>query len=175
MNAADLDIASAANAQLRRAIRDFVEYETSLLDERRFEDWESLFADEGVYWAPARHDQMNPTDHVSLFYDDRHTLRTRITRLRHPAIHCQDPISHCVRVVSSVRLESEASTAAGDEYQVSSRFVMLEDRAGCAQRVYGGLYRHRLRGDRGNGFRILEKKVILTNCDQSFPILTQPF
>ena len=42
-----------------------------MLDERRFEEWRDLFADDGYYWVPARPDQPNPLDEVSIFYDDK--------------------------------------------------------------------------------------------------------
>jgi len=51
---------------------------------------------------------------------------------------------------------------------------MLEDRPGADRRVYGGRYLHTLRFD-GTHLKIVQKCVRLTNCDQSFPQLTQPF
>ncbi|QHE85194.1 aromatic-ring-hydroxylating dioxygenase subunit beta [Hydrogenophaga sp. BPS33] len=152
-------------------LRDFIEHEAVLLDERRWEEWYQLFADDGAYWAPARHGQEHWLTHVSLFYDDKHTLKTRVTRLQHPQLHCQEPISHCVRVLSSTRLEAVEQ----DEHLVSSRFVMLEDRVGAPQRVFGGRVLHRLRHEGQGRLSIVQKRVELTNCDQTFPMLTQPF
>ena len=170
MNA--VTIARPASAELPVAqLRDFIEHEAILLDERRWNEWYELFASDGSYWAPARHGQEHWLSNVSLFYDDNHTLKTRITRLQHPQLHCQEPVSHCVRVLSSVRLES----VEGDEHLVSSRFVMLEDRTGAPQRVFGGRLLHRLRHEGHGRLRIVQKRVELTNCDQSFPMLTQPF
>lgn len=153
-------------------LRAFVEHETDLLDERRFEDWYELFADDGIYWAPARHGQESGLNHVSIFYDEKHTIRTRVTRLMHPMIHSQEPASHCVRVVSSIRLLSVSEDRS--EYVVGSKFVMLEDRVGSPRRLVGGRYTHTLRVE-GDLLRIVLKRVDLTNCDQSFPMLTQPF
>jgi benzoate/toluate 1,2-dioxygenase beta subunit len=154
-------------------LRTFVEHEASLLDEQRFGDWLALYADDGVYWVPARHGQESWLDHVSLFYDDKVTMRTRVQRLMHEQIHCQDPQSRCVRVVSGFRLEP---VPGGDVslYRVSSKFIMLEDRAGADRRFYGGRYVHTLR-QRNDGLEIVQKRVELTNCDHSFAMLTQPF
>ena len=163
---------TAASPLSVAALRDFIEHEAALLDERRFQDWYELFADDGVYWAPAVHGQESGFTHVSLFFDDKHTLKTRITRLLHPQIHCQEPASHCVRVVSSVRLEAPP---ADGEYLVGSRLVMVEDRTGAPQRVFGARCQHRLREVAAGELRIVHKRVELTNCEQSFPMLTQPF
>jgi benzoate/toluate 1,2-dioxygenase beta subunit len=154
------------------ALRAFIEHESDLLDEGRFEEWYELFADDGVYWAPARHGQTSGFNHVSLFYDEKHTIRTRVTRLMHPMIHCQEPASHCVRIVSSIKLLGAAPERG--EYTVGSKFMMIEDRVGSPRRLAGGRYTHILRIE-GHALRIVQKRVDLTNCDQSFPMLTQPF
>lgn len=153
-------------------LRSFVEHEAELLDEQRFEEWYELFADDGVYWAPAKHGQESWLNHVALFFDEKHTLKTRVTRLMHPMIHCQEPASHCVRVVSNIRLDEVSED--GAQYRVHSKFIMIEDRVGAPRRLLGGRYIHTLRHD-GHTLRIVEKRVELTNCDQSFPMMSQPF
>jgi benzoate/toluate 1,2-dioxygenase beta subunit len=153
-------------------LRTFIEHEAELLDAQRFDEWLALYADDAIYWAPAKRGQESWLDHVSLFFDDKTTMRTRVQRLRHAMIHCQAPRSACVRVLSSFR---PAAGAADDGlYRVQSKFIMLEDRPGAARRVFGGRYLHTLRA-RSDGLEIVQKRVDLTNCDQSFPMLTQPF
>lgn len=153
-------------------LRDFIEHEAELLDEQRFDDWAALYADDAVYWAPAARDQSSWLNHVSLLYDDKHTIKIRVQRLNHPMIHCQDPRSTCVRVLSNFKLDWASDD--GDQYRVRSKFIMLEDRPGADRRFFGGRLTHTLRrcGDR---LEIVLKKVELTNCDQAFPMLTQPF
>ena len=154
-------------------LRDFIEGEAELLDEQRFDEWLELFADDGLYWVPARPDQESPLTHVSLFYDDKPTLRIRVERLKHPKIHSQTPRSKTVRVLSNFRLLPGADGAG--EHCVSSKFVMLEDRPGAERRLFGGRYTHRIRAENGGALRIVSKRVDLTNCDQFFSSLTQPF
>ena len=153
-------------------LRDFIENEADLLDEQRFDDWAALYADDAVYWAPAVRGQTSWLHHVSLFYDNKHTMNTRIQRLNHPMIHCQEPKSNCVRVLSNFKVEWASDD--GNEYRVRSKFIMLEDRPGADRRFYGGRYIHTLRRSE-NSLQIVLKKVEITNCDQSFPMLTQPF
>ncbi len=61
--------------------------EARFLDERRFEEWLDLYTEDAVYWVPAVADQTDPDNHVSLFYDQKPTMRLRVERLRHPGIH----------------------------------------------------------------------------------------
>jgi 3-phenylpropionate/cinnamic acid dioxygenase small subunit len=153
-------------------LKSFVEYEADLLDQQSFDAWCNLFADDGVYWVPAQRAQASWTSHVSLFYDDKHTLKTRVQRLNHGSIHCQEPRSQCVRVISNIRLEEISDD--GTTYLLNSKFIMLEDRFAKPQRMFGGKLQHQLRWT-GERLEIVQKRVDLTNCDQSFPSLSQPF
>jgi len=153
-------------------LQQFVEHEAALLDERRFEEWMGLFADDGAYWVPAGPGQESPLNHVSLFYDDKPTLGIRVQRLRNPAIHSQIPHSRTVRLVANFKQETH--DADPSLYRVTSKFVMLEDRPGSERRLFGGRYTHVLRR-KGDSLEIVLKRVDLTDCDRSFPALTQPF
>ena len=94
------------------------------LDEQRLKEWLNLFADDGAYWVPAKPWQESPFNHVSLFYDDTHTLTIRVQRLRHPPIHSQISRSKTVRLVANFKLESH--DADPSLYRVISKFVMRE-------------------------------------------------
>lgn len=177
MSSVKLAVMPGDAAKVRLALSDlqsFIELEAELLDERRFEEWLALFATDGIYWVPAKHGQESALNHVSLFYDDRHTLDVRVRRLRHPAIHCQTPPSATVRLVSNFKLEPRHEGDGPDVYRVRSKFIMLEDRPGAARRLFGGRYTHLLRENAG-GLEIVLKRVDLTNCDGTFAALTQPF
>ncbi len=58
-----------------RAIERFLIGEVRLLDERRFEDWRELFAEDGRYWVPLKPDQKSPDGESSLFFDDRKIMK----------------------------------------------------------------------------------------------------
>lgn len=150
----------------------FIVREVRLLDERRFEDWMALFDDDGYYWAPAALDQKDPHDHVSLFFDDKKIMATRIERLRHPRIHIQTPPSRTVHLVGNVEIE-EVDAERG-ECLAGCAFIMLEYRPGHDQRTFGGRYQYRLRR-RGELFAIAWKRANLINCDGTFPALAVPF
>ena len=59
----------------------FVVREARLLDEKRFDEWYDLFADDGYYWVPAVQGQQNPHLENSLAYEDKFLLKLRIERL----------------------------------------------------------------------------------------------
>lgn len=164
--------ASVANV---RTVMEFLEYEARLLDDRRFEDWMELFDETGVYWAPATREQTSPLTEVSIFYDDRTLMEQRVTRLRHERIHVQAPPSRTVHIVSNPVISEERPEAG--ELVVSSKFLMVEYRPSIPeglQRTFAGEYRHTLRAS-GSGFRILEKKATLVNCDSVFAPLALYF
>jgi benzoate/toluate 1,2-dioxygenase beta subunit len=154
----------------RATFEAFLFEEARLLDARRFRDWMALFAEDGTYWVPATRDQKSPFDHVSLFYDDRALMKTRIDRLEHPRIHIQTPPSHTAHLVGNVMVD-EADDAAG-HYVVSSTVIMVEYRDD-RQRVFGGRQTHTLRRA-GAGFSIVQKRVDLVNCDAAFEAMAVP-
>ena len=66
----------------------FLAFEARLLDEARFDDWLGLFLPDAKYWVPSEPHQESPYDTVSLMYDDRRLLETRVRRLASPeSIH----------------------------------------------------------------------------------------
>ena len=161
-----------ANAALLKELEEFVVNEARLLDERRFEEWEGLFTEDGIYWVPAKPDQESPRNHVSLYYDNRLSMRERIIRLRHPEIHAQTPPSRTCHFVTNVRLESVNSKA--NEYVVYSSLMMLEYRPGWEQQTYGGHNLHTLCREKGK-LKIKLKRVNLINCDATMPAISVPF
>jgi 3-phenylpropionate/cinnamic acid dioxygenase small subunit len=154
----------------RAPFRDFIAHEARLLDERRFRDWMGLFAEDGTYWVPAVPNQKSPFDQASLFYDDRDLMKTRVDRLEHPRIHVQTPPSRTAHLVGNTLVEP--ADGAKDEYLVSSTVIMVEYRED-RQRVFAGRQHHRLRRD-GTGFRIVQKRVDLINCDSAFEAMAVP-
>jgi 3-phenylpropionate/cinnamic acid dioxygenase small subunit len=144
-------------------VEQFLFLEARLLDERRFQAWYDLFTEDGVYWAPTRHEQASPVEAVSLFYDDRVTMAARIKRLSHPQAHIQVPISRTAHLVSNIELDA-ASTA--ETIIVHASFFMAEHRQD-EPRWYGGRYEYRLRPT-ADGLRIAHKKVVLVNAGAAF-------
>lgn len=83
----------------------FLVMEARLLDERRFEEWEDLFTEDAVYWVPMDPSR-EPTDSVSIVYDDRKRLHERVYRLTKTPVLDQNPPSRTVRIVGNVEVEA---------------------------------------------------------------------
>ncbi|MEC7489561.1 MAG: aromatic-ring-hydroxylating dioxygenase subunit beta [Pseudomonadota bacterium] len=147
----------------------FLVLEARILDERRWNDWLALFADDGWYWVPIEEGQSDPRHTVSLMYDDRQLLETRVRRLTAGSLHAQSPLSRTSRLVANATIEENS----GDCYTVRSKFQMIEYRRNN-QRLFGGTQWHGL-SRTGNDFCIQWKKVELANCDSMMDGLSVPF
>ena len=97
-------------------------------------------------------------------------MKTRVERLEHPRIHVQTPPSRTAHLVGNVVVEK--SDAANNEYVIGSTVIMVEYRDD-AQRVFAGRQHHRLRRH-DDGFRIVQKRVDLINCDSAFDAMAVP-
>lgn len=154
----------------RRAIEDFLIHEVRLLDERRFEDWRDLFAEDGYYWVPLRPDQTSPDGEASLFCDDRKIMQTRFERLRHPRIHSQTPPHRTCHVIGNFVVD--AIDHERGECTIRSTMIMADYRA-RVQRVFAGAVQHRLRRV-GASYLIVLKRVDLINCDDALELIAAP-
>ena len=153
------------------ACEQFLVHEARLLDEARFDEWLTLFTADAWYWVPSQPDQKSPRDTISLIYDDRRLLETRVRRLSSPRIYSQEPRSRTSRIVANVTIEEAA--ADGQACTVRSKFQVIEYRRN-AQTVYAGTSFHRL-VRAGDSVRIAWKRVDLVNCDAALEGLLVPF
>jgi 3-phenylpropionate/cinnamic acid dioxygenase small subunit len=157
-------------AGLSRAdAEDFLIHEARLLDEARFDEWLALFTPEAHYWVPSEPNQKSATETISLMYDDRRLLETRVRRLASPRIYSQEPRSRTSRIVTNVTVES----ADGNTSEVRSKFMIVEYRRE-EQRIFAGTYRHTL-AVTGGDIRIAFKRIDLVNCDAPMDGLVVPF
>jgi 3-phenylpropionate/cinnamic acid dioxygenase small subunit len=165
---------------VRRA-EQFLLHEARLLDEGKFDDWLALFAADAWYWVPSEPDQADPAETVSLIYDDRRLLETRVRRLASPRMYSQEPRSRTTRIVANVTIEEAGPLpalprergSAGWACTVRSKFMLIEYRRE-QQRLFGGTMLHRL-VQTGGRIMIAWKRVNLVNCDAPMDGITVPF
>ncbi|MBV8835875.1 MAG: aromatic-ring-hydroxylating dioxygenase subunit beta [Alphaproteobacteria bacterium] len=155
----------------REECETFLVHEARLLDEARFDEWLALFTPDAQYWVPSEPNQVSPHDTVSLMYDDRRLLETRVRRLASPRIYSQEPRSRTSRIVGNVSLEEAPPDRTA--CTVRSKFMMIEFRRN-EQRLFGGTCLHRL-VRRDGALRIRFKRVDLVNCDAPLDGLVVPF
>ncbi len=147
-------VLGAADPAERLAVQDYLLREAQLLDDDRFEDWLALFAPRCFYWLPLTREQENGFDTVSLIFDDRRLLETRIKRVRHAWFHAQTPNSRLMHFITGVTVER-----AERGYVARSMQLIAEHRVNRL-REYHACVRHEL-VRRGDSFAIALKRVDL--------------
>lgn len=147
-----------------RTLESFVYREARLQDEHCYDEWEALWADDGVYWVPAGQDDIDPRRQVSIIYDNRGRLAGRIRQLKSGNRHAQKPPSRMRRVVSNLEAEQ-----AGDLIRVWTNFHLTETRNGL-RNFWTGRTLYLLR-PRAEGYEMVMKKVMLVENDQPLPTL----
>ncbi|WP_338603096.1 aromatic-ring-hydroxylating dioxygenase subunit beta [Sulfolobus tengchongensis] len=150
-------------------IENFVYYEMKLLDERRYQEWLNLFADDGVYWIPRWVSENNivenPEDDLNVLYLDRKRLEIYIRRILTGMAYTYEPHPRTTRLVSNILIGEETQ----DYIQVLCKFIMNIFRA-QPHELYGPRMLETLSGDieyrlkRVDGkFKIKLKKVTVIN------------
>ena len=156
---------------MRAEAEAFLVHEARLLDESRWEEWLALFTADAWYWVPSEPDQASPHDTVSLMYDDRRLLETRVRRLGNPHIHAQLPPARASRIVANVTIEARDDGAAA--LVTRSKLLMVEFRRN-RRRVFAATCGHRLVAAAGS-FKIAWKRVDLVDCEGELEGLVLPF
>lgn len=144
----------------RSKIENFLYREARLMDEHAYSDWLALFTDDARYWVPSNDDDADPTNHVSIIYDDRNRMAERVFRLSGTIAHSQEPRSRTSRMVSNVELGDEEN----GEVTVYANFNLTQLRRG-RQETFAGRTVHKLRQENGS-FKIALRKVLLVNNDE---------
>ncbi len=139
--------------------------EARLIDEKRWDEWTAMYAEEAFYWVPLTHDQPDGENHTSIAYEDKLLLKLRIERLRSPRAYSQQPPSRCTHVLQQPELEI-ADPGAG-RWVTRAAFVYVEARAE-EQFLLAGSVRHTWVRRDGH-WQILLKRVDLINCDAALP------
>jgi benzoate/toluate 1,2-dioxygenase subunit beta len=145
-------------------LEQFVIREARLADEHAYDEWESLWADDGIYWIPLR-EHADPEREISLVHDDRATLALRVKRLKGGDAISQDPRPKLRRVIGNFEIDQLGEDLA----EVRSNFVLVESRLGI-QTMWAGMTLHRLR-QVGTDHRIVLKRVMLVNAEDELPTL----
>jgi benzoate/toluate 1,2-dioxygenase subunit beta len=158
---------SASQLELLREVEQFIFREARLADELRYDDWEALWTDDAIYWVPANGDDIDPTKQMSIIFDNRSRIATRIKQLHTGKRHSQTPPSRLRHIVSNVELLGEQD----DDVLASANFIAYESRERGVT-LWAGRSEYRLRHTE-DGLRMAGKKVLLVNNDR--PINTMSF
>jgi 3-phenylpropionate/cinnamic acid dioxygenase small subunit len=154
-------MSSPSDAELAR----FVKREARLIDEKRFDEWYDLFAEDGHYWVPAAPGQADPLLHNSLAYEDKLLLKLRVERLKSDRAFSLKPASRSLHVLQEPEVEKRDD--ARREYVTRTPFIYTETRGDESQRYVATAW-HTLVFSAGN-VKIRLKRVDILNCDAALP------
>lgn len=151
-----------AGISLREA-EQFIFHEARAADEHRYDDWEALWTDDARYWVPANGEHgLDPDTSMSILYDNRSRIGTRIRQYKTGKRHSQTPPSDLRRVVSNITFTGELD---GDA-EVTANFIVFESRErGVTQ--WAGQYDYRLRRESDGSIRMSFKKATLVDNDRA--------
>ena len=90
------------DAGLQFEIEQFLYLEARLLDDRRFDDWLLLFADDIHYWMPTRYNrllreldkELAAPNEVANFDEDKRSLAQRVFRINTGMAWAEDPLAN---------------------------------------------------------------------------------
>lgn len=160
---------STLDVDLLREVEQLLYREARLADEHRYDEWEALWTDDAIYWVPSGGDDIDPTRTMSVIFDNRARIRTRIRQLHTGKRHAQTPASKLRRLITNVELTG--SDGDFEDISVGANFVVYESRArGVTE--WAGRAEWKLRRV-GGDLQIAYKKVMLINNDQ--PLSTLAF
>jgi 3-phenylpropionate/cinnamic acid dioxygenase small subunit len=150
-------------------VTDFLYREADLLDERRYEEWLGLLADDYQYSVPLRmnvryddvteREQTRAGSEICWFDEGKATTELRVAQLATGQHWAEEPVSRVTHLVTNVRLE--ASTP--PEVEVSCRFVVYRNRVTDESDFLVGRRHDRLRRT-GSGWQVCRRRLLL---DQS--------
>jgi 3-phenylpropionate/cinnamic acid dioxygenase small subunit len=119
-----------ADGEVRDSIRDFLHLESLALDQRRFRDWLTAFAEDARYEIPVRVTrekmaewELSPTSRI--FDDTKRTLEFRVERLETDFAWAEQPPSRTRHFITNVLVEP---TENPDEFTAYSNCLLYRSR-----------------------------------------------
>jgi 3-phenylpropionate/cinnamic acid dioxygenase small subunit len=161
VTAADVLPAALSVAQVEQ----FLYREARYADEHDYDSWEALWTDDALYWVPAGDGTADPATHVSVVYDNRSRIATRLKQLRTGKRHAQAPPSSLRRLISNV----EILGTVGTDTEAAANFIIAESKPRGTQ-LWAGRVTCRLRLVDGE-IRLSYKKVSLVNAGEPLPTM----
>jgi 3-phenylpropionate/cinnamic acid dioxygenase small subunit len=172
-NRAPLDVLCEARRQprdLQQEIEQFLFYEAALLNDRQFDAWYDLLADDLRYYAPLRTTrssreqdrEFGGPDDIAFFDDSKASMALRVKRLQTSSAWAEEPPSRTRRFLTNIRI---APAARAGEFEVASAFLLYRNRAERQTDLFAGERLDGLRRCEGpSGFQIFARTILI---DQS--------
>jgi 3-phenylpropionate/cinnamic acid dioxygenase small subunit len=157
-------------ALLNQEIEDFLYREADLLDDRRYDEWLGLLAEDVRYWMPMRrNDKVDDREReftregrdISWFDEGKETLTRRVRQIQTGIHWAEEPVSRISHLISNVQLiEVNPSAVDPAEVSVRCRFLVYRNRVETETDILVGKREDLLRRA-GTDWQIARRKILL--------------
>lgn len=164
--ARDAQIVERVSPELQQEIEQFLYRESRILDERKFEEWYELLADDLHYFMPTRYNRLKreankefsgPTE-AAFFDEDKKSIAQRIRRLNTGMAWAEDPPSRTRHMVSNVVIHPRGN----GEYEVDCYYLLYRSRLEREVEFFVGMRHDTLRRTSNPaGFQVARRTIIL--------------
>jgi 3-phenylpropionate/cinnamic acid dioxygenase small subunit len=155
---------------LKREIEDFLYREADLLDERHYDEWLALLAEDLRYWMPMRRNvKVDDREReftregrdISWFDEGKETLTRRVRQIQTGIHWAEEPVSRISHLLSNIQLvEVNPSVSDAAEVSVRCRFLVYRNRVETETDILVGKREDLLRRA-GAEWRIARRKILL--------------
>ena len=155
---------------LKQEIEDFLYREADLLDERHYEEWLALLAEDVRYWMPMRRNvKVDDLEReftrecvdISWFDEGKETLTRRVRQIQTGIHWAEEPVSRISHLISNIRLvEVTPSVAEPAEVSVRCRFLVYRNRVETETDILVGKREDLLRRAETD-WQIARRKILL--------------
>jgi 3-phenylpropionate/cinnamic acid dioxygenase small subunit len=162
--------AQIARLLLKQEVEEFLYHEADLLDDRRYEEWLALVADDVRYWMPMRRNVKFGEEEreftragqdINWFDEGKETLTRRVKQILTGIHWAEEPVSRISHMVSNIRLvEVNPSVEAPAEVTVKCRFLIYRNRVETETDFLVGKREDLLRRVDGQ-WNIARRKIVL--------------
>jgi 3-phenylpropionate/cinnamic acid dioxygenase small subunit len=160
-----------ARLLLIQEVAEFLYAEAELLDERHYDDWLALLADDIRYWMPMRRNVKygdatgreftREGADISWFDEGKDTLIRRVRQIQTGIHWAEEPQSRIAHLVTNVQLlEATPDAATAQEVTAKCRFLVYRNRVETETDFLVGKREDTLRRA-GDGWIIARRKIIL--------------
>ncbi|NKB22490.1 MAG: hypothetical protein GKS01_18550 [Alphaproteobacteria bacterium] len=157
------------DTDLKRDVAELINWETTLLDRREWDDWIDLFAEDAVYWVPSWADEertvSDPETQLNLMYfRNRGGIEDRVFRIESRDSYASLPLDRTVHIVSNILVAGVAD----DEISATAN-CLVHSFGKHGGQTRASLYDFKFRKTEA-GLKIVLKKITLIDDKLEGPV-----
>lgn len=155
---------------LAHDIEQFYFHEADLLDQRQYEPWLALLAEDIRYWMPMRRNvkyddrarEFTRADHdINWFDEGKDTLIRRVRQIETGIHWAEEPVSRISHLITNIRiLAADPDWHAPTDIRTGSRFLIYRNRMETETDILVGKREDTLRRT-ATGWQIARRKILL--------------